>query len=301
MTAGAGARAGAVRPSSALRWSNQVPAWIEESGEFRRDRARFTLQAIADRCDAPRADGSLVGAFGGVELVSATGFARSTFWLHIHRLELLGWLVLLARGGTIRLHTETRTRSFANVYAIPGSKGCLDSARARRAVVQFFDDVDGLRRRVVVDPGSNATLWAPSDLATKNRTTLVRKSDYPSPKIGRNHTPCTIPLLDGNTIRGVSANKREKRGFHVTLDDLSDNARLCRVYFRAVKAGLLADCEADIDFCFAAAEHALRIGQNPPALFMATLRDRDRLGRNVSECDGDTAAVRLRDVRRDAR
>lgn len=300
MTIGAGARAGTERLGSGLRWSNRVPGWIEESGEFCRERASKTLQAIADRCDTARVDGSLIGAFGGVSLISASGVARSTFWLHVSRLELLGWLVLLARGGTIRLHTENRTRWFANVYAIPGSKGCLDTARARRAVVQFFDDADGVRRRVVVDPGSNATFWAPSDLATNDRTTLVRKSDYPSPKIGRHHTPYTIPLLDGNTI-GVSAKKRGKPGFHIERADLADNARLCRVYLRAVAAGLLADSEGDIDFCFAAAEHALRIGTNPAGLFAATLRDRERLGPNVTECDGDAGAARLRAVKRETR
>jgi len=109
-------------------------------------------------------------------------------------------------------------------------------------------------------------------------------------------------VKENHTLRGgVSAKKRGgNRGFHVERRDLTENDRLCRLYFRAVELRLLTAAESDVVFCFAAAEHALRCGNDPPAMFVATLRDRNRLGPNVAEEDGDAAARRLRAVRRSA-
>lgn len=88
-------------------WHNRLPVWILADDAKRPQRHRLkashwrTLQAIADRCDAPDAAGNLAGAFGGGPLAESAGCSLRSLWNHVNRLERLGYVITLGRGGTI--------------------------------------------------------------------------------------------------------------------------------------------------------------------------------------------------------
>ena len=89
----------------------------------------------------------MVGALGGRELIEAAVGAnrqgqprRSTFWLHIRKLETLGFVALLMRGGVVG------SRSVSNVYGIPGRPGGLDHRRSDRELVRMVADRNGRLR-----------------------------------------------------------------------------------------------------------------------------------------------------------
>lgn len=66
---------------------------------------------------------------------------------------------------------------------------------------------------------------------------------------------------------------RERRWPHVDLADLEDAGRLLELARRLVRAGWLPRSESSALLVFSAAEHALAVGRDPPALFCATLRE----------------------------
>lgn len=287
------------RRSAVQRWSNALPEWIVNSEAHKRLRAQFkhTLQVIADACDPPTSDGALTGAFGGESLIQAANCARSTFWEHLRRLETLGFVVTLARGGQIRVRTGNRTRNLGNVYGVPGYEGALNDRRSQRERVQIFRD-GGVVHRQVLEPGDQATMWLREHVAppvSKPPEThrsyhrgspevgrgVVRKSDGGSPEVGHHHMVgmdgcgvVTQPVKDGGA-RLLTGEKARRRFPHVELDDLADTHRLLKLFARAVSLGFVANSEADQLLFFTIAEHALRVGRtNPPGLFAATVKDR---------------------------
>lgn len=106
-------------------WLNHLPAWIHGDPAYATlgAAARHVLQVIANRCDSPTAKGgneSLLGCFGGEDLVGECGCSRSSFCEHVGHLTKLGFVTILSRGGGRN----------ASVYGVPGQKGELDPFRA---------------------------------------------------------------------------------------------------------------------------------------------------------------------------
>lgn len=296
------------------RWHNHLPEWILTSPNYRslRPAMRATLQAIADRCDRPDGAGNLMSGFGGAELSRSLGISRATWWRHISTLERHGLLVLIARGGAIRRHNT------ANLYAIPGADGALDTRRAKRRVQIMRRCDDGALRPEVVSPGTTPTFWR--DGCTQG---VVSKRDGGSLKMRRgssqNETqPSPLPSPSHRKNHdGVSAETKRADGGraprrpgigHVTAEDLRSVERLRALYDRAVTLRLAPDCEDGWRMFVGAAEHALRKGKNPPALFASivadgrwlyvTARDEERAERRMAaeygggqrDSDGDADA-----------
>ena len=102
----------------------RLPGWIYRSDEYRQLSAleRRTLGEMASRCDPPDQAGSLFICFGGDDLIDEIGIRPRTFWRHVEKLEKLGFVVCVSRGGGRP----------ANAYALPGSKGLLDHLAVER-------------------------------------------------------------------------------------------------------------------------------------------------------------------------
>ena len=274
------------------RWHNHLPAWITEDAGYRRltPGYRQTLQAIADMCDQPDQHGSLLGAFGGKGLIQRIGCSRSTFWQHVKRLEALGFVVPIARGGLLGLHGQAGYRNIGNVYGIPGRRGGLDQRRSHREMRRMVRDQNGRIRRQVLRPGDQPTLWLAEELRPRNVTThrtfnrgspkvglpVVRNSDWGSPEIGHHHHHRPSPLWKNH---GACAEQRRdgarRRLRHCTPEDLADTGRLLRLYEDSVERGVAQPGEHGRLIFVGAAERALEEGRNPCALF-ADLVNRQR-------------------------
>jgi hypothetical protein len=301
-------------------WHNHLPKSITGSDAWTRmpKSARIILQTIADRCDAPHPDGSLTGCFGsGVALAEAAGVNKATYWRSVTKLCRAGFLVLLGRGGQIRLH-GARIRTIANSWGVPGHQGALLQAAVPRENARLVRDVDGRLIRYTVEPGAQAALFPGLDGdvgQSQNRRTQAgeEKCDWVSRKmrLGQSqnatppsHRPSHGPRDCGVFITGLKDNARTRSrardgataplrsrlgnsrlenngntpapawdGFHVASADLGDGHRFADLFARAAECGLIqADVEADVDWFFAAAAHAGRLGQNPAALFAFLIR-----------------------------
>lgn len=284
-------------------WWNRLPGWIQADHAARGAAARearrakddlpadarpataammHTLQTIANACDPAQADGTLRACFGGVGLVERCGVHATTFWRHLERLEEVGYVVTLARGG------RGGDRLVGNTYAIPGSRGALDVQavpRERRRVVR---GEDGRRRVQIVQPGAQAELWiepmAESSDAGGLSTTgppTVAKRDCASSKTrlcySQNATPPYPSGKPSGTQSGVARavfpeERARPKISAVTPADLADVGRLIELHGQAVRRGWARDCEYDRDRVVAAAVHAQRVGDDPPRLFASIVR-----------------------------
>ncbi len=93
---------------------------------------------------------------------------------------------------------------------------------------------------------------------------------------------------------GGRAGKPGARGVpHVELEDLRDTDRLLRLFDELVRRSIVKACDADRLRVFGAAEHALRIGGKPAAMFAATVRRGEWL--YITQDDENRARLRLRD------
>ncbi|MFA9478533.1 hypothetical protein ACERK3_09515 [Phycisphaerales bacterium AB-hyl4] len=309
--------------TSSRPWHNHLPAWIREDEAFARLRPQFrgTLQAIADACDAPGPDGSLLGAFGGKRLVEAAGVGRSTFWRHLERLTRLGYVVLLKRGGAFG------DRNLGNIYAIPGHRSALDDRRCARRMQRMVPSADGTLKPEIIEPGTQPQLWpgsqndpgdparrpappdppqrprrgdtrsgAPPSPCAKSETTPVSKWDGGSPKVGHHH-PLSHPLAGKNQSgAGASRPLRGRRTAEPRLSDirdvdLTDTGRLLALHRQAIRRGWVGSSDADRLRFVAAAVRALRLGDFPPKLFRTTVERRRWLW--ISQADEDEARRRI--------
>ncbi len=125
-----------------VQWFNRLPAWLAADPAFlamvtRNPAYLRVLQAVANRCDAPDAAGNLVGCIGsGRAMARAAGVHPATFWRARNALVDSGFLVMVSRGGTVRL-PDGHAVNASCVYAVPGSRGALEAisvARERRLV-----------------------------------------------------------------------------------------------------------------------------------------------------------------------
>ncbi|MCG8407782.1 MAG: hypothetical protein MI923_21490 [Phycisphaerales bacterium] len=258
---------------SANRWHNHLPAWITQHAEYQRLRQPFrqTLQGIANSCDVPHSDGSLIGAFGGERLLRACGCSRSAFWRHLTKLERLGFVVTLGRGGTYG------SRNYGNQYGIPGQYGALDNRRCRREMRRMIRGRDGILRPEVIAPGDQVTIWpnapnhSPSHFDVKSGTGVVSKWDGGRVKVRRGSSqsgtpPSPIPSPHGSMkSMGDGAcsgqSRRRPRIRHFSIEDLTDTDRLLELYADSVRRELVEDSQAGRLKFVAMAEHALHWGK----------------------------------------
>jgi hypothetical protein len=294
------------------RWRNALPAWIEQDREYQamRQTIRHTLQVIADRADAPDDGGNLVGAFGGAALILACGCSRPAFWRHLNKLTAAGFVVLLRRGGTLG------ARQYGNVYGVPGLRGSLNHRRAARQMRRLIQSPDGRRVLDIIEPGQQPALFiapdqdgaiiaADQDAATssgghsdgESETTPVSKRDYPPSQNETPPSPLTSAALKKTMRDGASrCSIRRRHGSEpritaVTLADLRDTRRLLLLRDDAVARGLIRDNEQDRLRFVAAAEHALRVGDDPVKVFGAMVWRGRWL--YLAACDEQAALDRL--------
>lgn len=296
-------------------WHNPIPAWIQNDPGWPKlsATARLVMQAITNECDRPLSDGSLIGGFGSAgHFAAKIGCARSTFWRALQRLHSNGYVVLLARGGVIRLRTKAGMANAANTYGIPGHKGSLSGRAVNREMVQMICTVEGDRKRVVTAPGDQSSFWV------EDRTTVVRKSDGGSPKIGlpqsENRTlPSSIPSpipspVENNHDHGAGGDgcgvamqhvlgksKKHKPHLHIVEEAvLRDTGKLYALFEAYVAAGMIGPSLGERLFFVSAAEHALRVAdRNPCGLFAATIKHRGQRMLWVTQADEDRAHDRM--------
>ncbi len=254
------------------KWHNALFSWIQSDQRYQRLRPQFrhTLQSIANAC-SPDDSGNLVGAFGGQRLIERAGCGRSSFWRHVARLEKLGFVVTLSRGGTVN------GRNYGNVYGIPIAPGALDERRCARRMQRMVTGDDGVRRPQVLEPGTQPTLWRPPT----SGTAPPKEWDGGSPKVGRG------PSQNGTVSSSVSSPVDEKnhgacarrnksaRLPHVDAATLADTGKLLDLHQEAASRGLVSAGEHGRLQFVSAAEHALalvrRDGHGDPCRVFASL------------------------------
>jgi hypothetical protein len=270
------------RPQTApdtRRWTNALPTWITSHPGYGsiRPQVRRTLQAIADRCNPADAEGSLIGAFGGSSLYEEAGCSTRAFWRHLRRLEDLGFVVTIGRGG------QLGGRNYGNCYGVPGFPGALDSRKARRRQQTWRMAEDGRPQLVILEPGQQVEIWprARSSISAESDTTVVSlkaRSDTTvvslKPESGTPPFPHGSPGNDHGASR-ADRSRRSPRITAVTVADLRDVRRLLVLFAQAVVRGWIDGSEASRLRFVACAVHALRVGdRNPPGLFAACYRRR---------------------------
>jgi hypothetical protein len=311
----------------------ELPAWITAAPQFvtLRAGARATLLAIAAACRSSGADGSLLYAEGGVELARAAGISLRTLWRHIERLEALGFVVTIGRGGVFN------GRSLPNSYGIPGSCGAL-SGRRRKREVRYM--VDG--RPQAIAPGAQAPLWGmeppeppesppesgghPCQIVTPNGCKACQNGTRPE-RSERGKGVCKAcqngtlhgygfktqnhdhgfearAALHGpgeNPRRGAgdqeSGGRYQARGrwFRAERGDLADDRLTLELLADARRAGFVGPGEREALKFLAAVEHARRVGDAPERLLGAIVRRGQWL--YIGEADEDAARERLRRMR----
>ena len=307
---------GADAPARRSGWHNRLPAWIEQDGPYLRLPTQYvaTLQVIANRCDpAKGAGGDLLVCFGGGGLAKACHCSMRTLWRRLSRLESLGYVVAVGRGGAIQ------GRSYANIYGVPGLRGSLDHRRARRQSRPMVLGEDGVWRPNVLDQGEQAQFWPDNSkhhsrrvAGSPTRGTPRRPnveiegaggvpvgSDGAEPGGGGTVSvtvghcqsvtlPSPIPphkKTIGCVTRGDHGGSRELvggpsslGGFQVvTPADLSDTQALIDLHARLMGRPWSDTPTNDRIRYLAAAEHASRVGKDPPALFASLCHKRSWL------------------------
>jgi hypothetical protein len=285
------------------------PLWIQDHPTYARlgPGPRATLAAIAAACHRQTTAGDLLGAFGGAALADAAGCSRATLWRHISRLEALGFVVALARGGVIG------GRSYANQYGIPGAPGSLDHRKCRRRLTRMVAGADGVLRPQTITPGNTPTLWPQSEPEQEGEAPSqneARLTDEPSLKMRRPPSQNEAPsgkrrngndhdhgprIASGGGGLRHQAGRRPRGLGHVDDRDLRELPRLRGLFDRAVAGGYVTDSERDRLQFVAAAEHALRVAYKPAALFASMVRQGRWLF--ISQADEDAARRRIAQAR----
>ena len=263
-------------------WQNQLPTSILEADSYRALRAgeRRTLQGIANGADRTPA-GHLVGCRGGPGLLKAIGCSRRTFWKHLARLERLGFVVTLTRGGNRPGHLPE-----SNTYGIPAEPGGLDQFRAqreRRVSVRDGETTTGQARFVpqTIESGEQLMLWRAepaSDRAEdsadgsrtpcRNDTGPVQKRHGPRAETTRDPCRnCTPPSpyhpSPSSIHHGISSGASRQRGKkkwlrNVKAADLTNTDRLLALHRRAVEERVVSDSQDHLLIFVTLAERAER-------------------------------------------
>jgi len=291
-----------VGSSDRRRWHNHLPAWILADERYKNlsQGPANTLQAIADSCDPPGRDGSLLVAFQGSTLFRKAKVSRRTFIRHLQRLEARGFVVFLGR-----------THCGSNQWAIPGSPGALDPRRRPRERRQRMVRDDGSSTFVTITPGSQMTFVFP---APRGHPLPPKVCHSDTPPVSICHTPCvnlSHPLCHSVTqpSSNPSSNGKshgdgdgvlqpqKRRLPNITIDDLTDIHRLLELHKEAINRGLSQAGESGRILFVAMAEHALNAASNPCAMFARNVNR--GFWRSITQADEDRAVSRLQVVQGD--
>ena len=260
-----------------LGWRNLLPTWILQSSAYTslRKEHRDFMQLCANKCNRI-ADGSLVGVYGGTRLAKAAECSDRAMWRRIAKLEPLGFLVTICRGGSIG------DKNSANVYGIPVQPGALDHIRINRRKQQLVPGHDGVFRLQILEPGDQATFWCLSDLEPikppttdeGGHVTLPKSDMTPMSLKGKSDMtpmslkaksvtlpyPYGIPLCKnhggaGSGFSKKSTKNKEPRITNVQAKDLEQMDRLMALYPQAIKRGWASSPEDGLHVFVAKACH----------------------------------------------
>jgi hypothetical protein len=236
-----------------------------------------------------------VGAFGGIKLVAACGCCEKTFFNHVNLLVAIGFLVVLKRGGRVG------SRNVGNVYGVPGAEGGLSHMSVKRMSHRMVVRLDGQWEPQVTQPGDIPGLWHKSimEQSTNGACKNNKPVDKPACKNNRRglynpHTTIPSPSPNGKN-HGVLRRDSQKKWaplLNLTTVDLTEISTLVRLYDQCVDNGDMTGNEHNRIMFVGAACKAVRIADNPPALFVSTLHH-GRLS-FVAECDQDAAVAMLK-------
>jgi len=253
------------------RFQNALPVWILESPAYAQLSlgARALLQAIANACDLPDRQGNLRRAFGKDRLREAAGISRRSFWRHVEALQSAGFLVQTSRGGLLN------GRAYGSLWAIPGTRGALDSERIPRVVVRLPAGADGRRHRVTYVAGDQLPLRGCEQLPENSQERPGTSANLAHPQChgGTPPYPEDIPQR-GKVFKDISLEgeggvpihrsapggghpDHPRRGIAVRKGDFRSTDALLELYDRAVERGLAGTAEADRLRFVALAEHAI--------------------------------------------
>ncbi|HEX2922752.1 MAG TPA: hypothetical protein VHS28_01840 [Chloroflexota bacterium] len=202
-----------------------LPDWIYADQGYERMSGgeRFTLLILAGRCSKRDESGNLKGGFCGKDTIELIGDSPSTFWARLKKLEGLGYVVTISRGGG----------KYANVVGIPGYKGALDHCRVER---RQSKNGKGGSRPTKYKPGlvsKPRTLAEEKLLVSRIQTAGVQNPDGCRPesgegvsRIGTLSSPIPSPIPSQHHPAGVPA------------DDVGKDVAVAK------NAALLAELEA---------------------------------------------------------
>lgn len=314
---------------------NATPPWIVCDGKYKKLKSqhRLTLQGICNKANPPAdAFGDLVGVFGGQTLLEACGCEQRTFWRHLIKLEVLGYVVTLGRGGTYN------GKNYGNQYGVPGQRGSLNAQKAKREMRCMVKGADQKFRPRVIEPGSQIKLWNVNHSEARKVTQGGPKSDtgvvsnrHKGQPLKPTRGSCHFDKLDNNFDGKVSrtpcqsdtpVNETElKNHFHIeteddvanrneiqkptspepfwpyrilALEELKCDQTLCLLFDAACSSGLMHWSEDDRLWFFSAAENALRMAKYPPAFFVKLIRKNAERRLFPTNVDEDRAAKRLK-------
>jgi len=171
--------------------------------------------------------------------------------------------------------------------------GWLRSIAAPRWHVQRFG-----ARWAITPPAARRAASLPVPSGTESPPPQPRRGTKTPPPETKRTLPTGVQEPEAAGRRTlVSAGKSQKHAApnlrHIEADDLRDDERLRRLLRQALGRRWLSDSEADRLRCFAAAEHALRVGTRNPAGLFAWLLQR-RCWSFITGEDEERARRRLR-------
>ena len=308
------------QPAPAIRrWHNHVPAWIPQESAYQAlpRGVGTTLQTIADACNPPGPDGSLVGAYGGQELIRRSRCSARTFWRHLDLLVKHGYVIVLVRGGRLG------NRNVSSEYGIPGHRGALDAAAAKRLTRHMCRGLDGRYRPEDVEWGQQVPMWSEEGATPASptdpdppRPCVTMTHGKPDPRVSKCHTgPCvtvTHPVCQNGTVPspigsglekpmvGASRSNSRKPGKPrmptIRPDDFHSTDSILALHARAVAEGLVTDSEHGRLQFVSAVEHSLAVTSRDggdPCRLLAYLVNGGRW-MLITQAEEDRAVARLK-------
>lgn len=310
-----------------VEYVNALPTWITDDPAWNAPRVtaiRHTLQVMANRGELDDFGNLIV--CGGTDLIDASGVKARAFWRHIAWLTDHGFVVVVGRGGKLRIGG----RVCANFYAIPASpsrEGLTPVQRERRRWIE----VDGRRTLAVLDRGSQARFWFADRVCLKDTPSLrdtpspdnLCLKDTPSvadppdsvPQSGRNlcledtlfqngmvwggHGHCADRDSAGLVKTPTHEPGRKWWDGSITDEDLLRDTHLRELWRNAIRAGVVPCTEAHRVWFWSIAEHCIAQAVNPPAMFVHLVSTKSETLGYCTFTEEDRARLRIADCIRD--
>lgn len=209
----------------------------------------------------------------------------------MRRLEEYGLIEIQRRGG----------RGICNVYTLVRDPERLKNAPSRVSMSPGSDDVPavyfgGTTQKPDTKDGMFTTLRFHDNRTSKTGQTLQKTLPGSNQKHDNKDVTQTEDQNENtmNRRNGASAKRSDGHGPlpHIEDADLTDNDRLFRLFQVCVERGILVDSENDRLQLAAAAERAIRVGENPCRLFASIVND--RVWHFASQDDENRAQQRIK-------